>query len=55
MYEYVMWMSSCHVFPGLVEEVRDALWSARAQWFNMGYVLGLPRQTLQVIEGHAVS
>ena len=45
------------VYPGslTLREVRGALWSARDRWYIMGYVLGLPRQTLQVIEGHAVS
>ncbi len=48
---------ACHVFPGSLKlrEVSNALWSARARWFELGCVLGLPFETLEVIEGHAVS
>ena len=47
----------CHVFPGSLTlgEVRAALWGARAEWYYLGVVLGLPYRTLEVIEGHAVS
>ncbi len=36
-------------------EVRAASWGARAEWFNLGFMLSLPFGTLEVIEGHAVS
>ena len=46
-----------HVFPGslTLREVRAALRSVRGRWLNLGLVLGLLLETLQVIEGHAVS
>ena len=57
MYKCDVDVIACHVFPGspTLEEVRSALWSARARWKSLGRVLGLPLGTLQVIEGHAVS
>ena len=47
-----MGVIACNVFPG---SLVDALWGARAKWQLLGHVLGLPDETLQVIEGRAVS
>ena len=43
--------------PGFLTlgEVRAALRSAHADWFDLGIMLDLPFETLEVIEGHAVS
>ena len=40
------------MFPGspTLIEARDALWSVRDDWFDLGVALGLVYTTLQVIE-----
>ncbi len=45
------------MFPVPLElgKARDALWGARDEWYYLGRVLGLPMETLLVIEGHAVT
>ncbi len=47
---------TCHVFPGTLTliEMRTAVWGVRTKWFNLGIALGLPMETLEVIEGHVV-
>ncbi len=52
-----MGADACDVFPEslTLREVRSALWNARVQWESLGVELGLPMETLQVIEGYSVS
>ena len=46
-----------HVFPGspTLEAARADLWRVRAEWFNLGYALLLPMETLEVIQIKAYS
>ena len=48
---------ACNVFPGSLTlgEVSATLRSVRGLWYHLGLALNLPFETLEVIEGHAVS
>ncbi len=49
-----MWMS-LRFYAGSLTLVSAVLWDVRYEWFNLGFQLGLPDSTLEVIEGHACS
>ena len=55
----VVWMSllvMCFYTGSLtLREASAALWGVRGRWLNLGLALGLPMETLEVIEGYVVS